>query len=69
MGGPESPRGPISSPERTSDSCSVGVPGGHQGRAVPGQILLAGGSVEDESDLKVIELGPQKEEEVRNREE
>ena len=30
---------------------------------MPGQILLAGGEVEDESDLEAIELWPQEEEE------
>ena len=33
---------------------------------VPGQILLARGDVEDESDFEVIELGPQEEEEARS---
>lgn len=36
---------------------------------MPGQILLAGGGVEDESDLKVIELGLQEEEEAGSSEE
>ena len=31
---------------------------------MPGQILLAGGDVEEESDLEVIELGPQEEQEA-----
>ena len=36
---------------------------------IPGQILLAVGDVEGESDLEVVELGPQKEEEAGSSEE
>ena len=36
---------------------------------MPGRIPLAGGDVEDENDLEVIELGPQEEEEAGSSEE
>lgn len=68
VGSFESPVGPSPPPGHPSDTRPFGVLGDTRVGRMPSQILLDGGSVEDESELEEIVLWPPEEEEAESSE-